>query len=256
MNNISPLALIHEGAVIGDGNTIGPFCVIDSNVVIGNNNVLYNAVTVHAGTRLGNNNEIFPGASIGTKPQDLKYRGESTLCVIGDNNSIRENVTLSRGTASKGQSSLGSGNLIMENAHVAHDCKVGNGCIIGGSTKIAGEVTIDDYAVISACVLVHQFGRIGSYVMIQGGTRFSMDIPPYVTIGKEPARYAGLNVIGLRRHGFSEERINLIHEAYRLYYAAPIKSEAIEQIKTLGSNTDLDYIISFIESSQRGIIRG
>ncbi len=255
-NNISPLAIVHPEAKIGKGNIIGPFCMINKDVEIGDNNTLFSHIILHNGLRMGNNNEVFPGASLATKPQDLKYRGETTYCFIGNSNSIRENVTLSRGTASKGKTVIGNDCLLMENTHIAHDCIVGDGCIIGGSTKIAGEVTIDAYAVISACVLVHQFGRIGSYVMIQGGTRFSMDIPPFVTVGKEPARYYGLNLVGLRRHNFSEERINLIHEAYRIYYSATLKNEAIEQMRALGKSDDLDYIISFIESSQRGIIRG
>ncbi len=256
MNEISPLAVVDPRARLGEGNVIGPFCVIGADVEIGNDNKLLSHVILHDGLRMGNGNEVFPGASLATKPQDLKYRGETTYCFVGDNNSIRENVTLSRGTASKGRSVIGNGNLLMENVHVAHDCVMGNGCVIGGSTKMAGEVTVDDYAVISAEVLVHQFVRIGSYVMIQGGTRFSMDIPPFVTVGKEPARYYGLNVVGLRRHNFDEERINLIHEVYRIYYSATLKSEALEQIKALGESQDIDYILSFIEASQRGIIKG
>ena len=160
MNNISNLAYIHPEAVIGDGNTIGPFCYIDKNTVIGNNNTLLNNVTIHFGARIGDNNEIFPGASLSTKPQDLKFRGEETLCEIGSNNSIRENVTISRGTASKGITKVGSNNLLMENMHIAHDCVVGSGCIIGNSTKFAGEVTVDDNAIISASVLCHQFCHI------------------------------------------------------------------------------------------------
>ena len=134
-NQIHPLAVIDPEAKLGDNNIIGPFCVIDKNVVIGDNNKLFNSVTLHFGTRLGNNNEIFPGASISTKPQDLKFQGEETTCEIGDNNSIRENVTISRGTASKGKTTVGNGNLLMENMHIGHDCEIGNGCIIGNSTK-------------------------------------------------------------------------------------------------------------------------
>ncbi|MDO4195484.1 MAG: acyl-ACP--UDP-N-acetylglucosamine O-acyltransferase [Prevotellaceae bacterium] len=255
MNNISPLAYVHPEAVLGDGNTIGPFCVINKDVVIGDNNTLVNSVTLHEGTRMGSGNEIFPGASISTKPQDLKFRGEVTTCEIGDNNSIRENVTLSRGTASRGKTVIGNGNLLMENMHVAHDCVVGNGCIIGNSTKIAGEVEIDDFAILSACVLVHQFTHIGSYVMIQGGAKLPMDVPPYVIIGKEPSRYCGLNLVGLRRRGFAPERIDKIHEAYRLIYSKGLRSEAIAAIKELGMNEDLEYIVNFVENSQRGIMK-
>ena len=184
MNQISPSAYIHPEAKLGDNNIIGPFCYIDKDTVIGDNNVFQNSVTINIGARIGNGNEIFPGASISTKPQDLKFRGEQTTCEIGDNNSIRENVTISRGTASKGKTVVGSNNLLMENMHVAHDCVIGNGCIIGNSTKFAGEVIVDDFAIISAVVLCHQFCHIGSYVMIQGGCRFSQDIPRFVIAGK------------------------------------------------------------------------
>ena len=256
MNQISPLAFVHPEAKLGDNNIIGPFCYIDRNTVIGDNNVMQNSVTIHAGARLGNNNEIFPGASIATKPQDLKYRGEETLCEVGDNNSIRENVTISRGTASKGTTIVGNNNLLMENMHVAHDCVLGNNIIVGNSTKFAGEVEVDDNAIISAVVLCHQFCKIGGYVMIQGGCRFSQDIPPYVIAGKEPTRYCGLNLVGLRRRGFSNELITLIHDAYRLLYSKGVLSEGIEEIKrNLQITPEIQYIIDFVSSSKRDIIR-
>lgn len=256
MNQISPLAYIHPEAQLGDGNIIGPFCYIDKNTIIGDNNTFQNSVTINYGARIGNNNEIFPGASISTKPQDLKFKGEDTICVIGDNNSIRENVTISRGTASKGETIVGNNNLLMENMHVAHDCVVGNGCIIGNSTKFAGEVIVDDNAIISATVLCHQFCRIGGFVMIQGGSRTSQDIPPYIIAGKEPIRYAGVNLIGLRRRGFDNELIQLIHEAYRLLYSKGVLAEGIEEIKqNLKITPEIQYIIDFVSTSKRGIIR-
>jgi UDP-N-acetylglucosamine acyltransferase len=256
MNQISPLAYIHPEAKIGDGNIIGPFCYIDKNTVIGDNNTFQNSVTINYGARIGNNNEFFPGASISTKPQDLKFKGEDTICIVGDNNSIRENVTISRGTASKGETIVGNNNLLMENMHVAHDCVVGNGCIIGNSTKFAGEVIVDDNAIISATVLCHQFCRIGGYVMIQGGSRTSQDIPPYIIAGKEPIRYAGVNLIGLRRRGFDNELIQLIHEAYRLLYSKGVLAEGIEEIKqNLIITPEIQYIIDFVSTSKRGIIR-
>ncbi len=256
MNQISPLAYVHPEAKLGDGNIIGPFCYIDKDTVIGDNNVLQNSVTLNVGTRLGNNNEIFPGASISTKPQDLKFRGEDSTCEIGNNNSIRENVTISRGTASKGKTVVGSNCLLMENMHVAHDCVLGNNLIIGNSTKFAGEVTVDDNAIVSAAVLTHQFCHIGGYVMIQGGCRFSLDIPPYVIAGKEPTRFAGLNLVGLRRRGFSNDLIQHIHEAYRLLYSKGVLKEGLQEIKnTLQITPEIQYIIDFVESSKRGIIR-
>lgn len=256
MNQISPLAFVHPEAKIGDNNIIGPFCFIDKNTVIGNNNMMQNSVTINFGARIGNSNEIFPGASISTKPQDLKFKGEETLCEVGNNNSIRENVTISRGTFSKGITKVGNNNLLMENMHIAHDCFFGNNLIIGNSTKFAGEVTVDDNAIISAEVLCHQFCRIGGYVMIQGGSRFSQDIPPYIIAGKEPIRYAGINIIGLRRHGFSNELIELIHNAYRLLYSKGIKEEGVQEIrKNLPLTPEIQYIIDFVESSERGIIK-
>ena len=250
------MAFVDPEAKLGDNNIIGPFCDIDKNTVIGDNNKFYNSVTVHAGARIGNNNEFFPGASISTKPQDLKYRGEDTLCEIGDNNSVRENVTISRGTASKGTTIVGSNNLLMENMHVAHDCVLGNGLIIGNSTKFAGEVTVDDNAIISAVVLSHQFCRIGGYVMIQGGSRFSQDIPPYLIAGKEPTRYCGINIVGLRRRGFSNETIDIIHDTYRTIYANGIIKDGIQEARAKYPGVkEVEYICSFIENSKRGIIR-
>lgn len=256
MNQISPLAFVHPEAKLGDNNIIGPFCYIDRNTVIGNNNVLQNSVTIHVGARIGDGNEIFPGASISTKPQDLKFRGEETTCEVGNNNSIRENVTISRGTASKGKTVVGSNNLLMECVHVAHDCELGSGLIIGNSTKFAGEVVVDDNAIVSANVLVHQFCHIGGYVMIQGGCRFSQDIPPYVIAGKEPTKYCGLNLVGLRRRGFSNELITKLHDAYRLLYSKGILKEGLEEIKAnMEVTPEIQYLIDFVTTSKQGIIR-
>ena len=256
MNQISPLAFVHPEAKLGDNNIIGPFCYIDRDTVIGNNNVFQNSVTIHVGARIGDGNEIFPGASISTKPQDLKFRGEETTCEVGNNNSIRENVTISRGTASKGKTVVGSNNLLMECVHVAHDCELGSGLIIGNSTKFAGEVVVDDNAIVSANVLVHQFCHIGGYVMIQGGCRFSQDIPPYVIAGKEPTKYCGLNLVGLRRRGFSNELITKLHDAYRLLSSKGILKEGLEEIKAnMEVTPEIQYLIDFVTTSKRGIIR-
>ena len=181
----------------------------------------------------------------------------TATCQIGDNNSIRENVTISRGTASKGVTIVGSNNLLMENMHIAHDCVIGSNCIIGNSTKFAGEVVVDDFAIISASVLIHQFCRIGSYVMIQGGSRTSQDVPPFIVAGKEPIRYAGVNLVGLRRRGFSAETIQQIHDAYRLLYQSTnTRSDAIRLIKEIIPQTpEIEYIVNFVENSQRGIIK-
>ncbi|MCF0202379.1 MAG: acyl-ACP--UDP-N-acetylglucosamine O-acyltransferase [Bacteroidaceae bacterium] len=256
MNQIHPLAVVHPDAKLGDNNIIGPFCVIEENTVIGDNNVLKNSVTLHYGARIGSGNEFFPGASISTKPQDLKFRGEDTLCVIGDNNSIRENVTISRGTASKGRTQVGNGNLLMENMHIGHDCTIGNGCIIGNSTKFAGEVVIDDYAIISACVLVHQFCHVGGYGLVQGGCRFSVDVPPYIIVGKEPAHYCGVNLVGLRRRQFPNETITAIHDAYRTLYGAATLQEGIDALEAFTDRPkEVDNILNFVKNSKRGVMR-
>lgn len=257
MSKISPLAFIDPSAKVGENCEIGPFCFIDKNVVIGDNNKLMPSVTIMEGTRMGNGNTLFPGAVIGAVPQDLKFRGEETTTEIGNNNTIRENVTIHRGTASKGKTVVGSNNLIMENAHIAHDCEVGSGIIMGNSTKLAGEVVVDDNAIISAVVLVHQFCRIGGYTMVQGGSRTSKDIPPFIIGGKEPIAYCGLNIVGLRRRGFAPELIENIHNAYRLIYNSNLTvAEAIERIKAeVPMSKEIEYILEFVSSSQRGIIR-
>ena len=213
---ISPLAYIDPEAKIGQNVEIGPFTFIDKNVVIGDDNVIMSNVNILYGARIGNGNVIFPGAVVSAIPQDLKFHGEETTAEIGNNNRIRENVTINRGTSAKGRTIVGNDNLLMESVHVAHDVIVGNRCIIGNSTKMGGDVVIDDDAIVSANVLMHQFCHIGSFVMIQGGCRFSKDIPPYIIAGREPIEYSGINLIGLRRHRFSNELIENIHNAYRL----------------------------------------
>ena len=254
---ISPLAYIHPEAQIGENVEIGPFVYIDKNVVIGDNNIIMPNANILYGARIGNNNRIFPGAVIGAVPQDLNFKGEETTAEVGDNNTIRENVTINRGTAAKGKTVVGSDNLLMEGVHVAHDAIIGNGCIIGNSTKFAGEIIIDDYSIISASVLMHQFCRVGGYGMIQGGSRFSKDIPPFIIAGRDPIAYCGINIVGLRRRGFSNELIENIHNAYRIIYnSGKNTAEALEQVKQeVPMSPEIEYIISFIENSQRGIIR-
>ena len=257
MSNISPMAFIHPEAVIGENCEIGPFCYIDKNVVIGNDNRLMNSVTLLSGTRLGNHNVVFPGAVIGAIPQDLKFRGEETTAEIGDNNTIRENVTINRGTAAKNLTVVGNNNLLMEGMHIAHDVIVGNQCIIGNSTKIAGEVIVDDCAIISANVLIHQFCHIGSYVMVGGGTRTGQDIPPFVMAAREPVAYCGLNLVGLRRRGFSAELIENIHNTYRLLYQREkLREECLAEIRAeVPMSKEIEYILDFVTSSKRGIIK-
>ncbi len=254
---ISPLAYIHPEAKIGENVEIGPFCYIDKNVEIGDNNTLMNSVTILSGARIGTGNIFFPGAVISAIPQDLKFRGEETLAIIGDNNKIRENVTINRGTASKGQTIVGSGNLFMEGCHIAHDDIIGNDIIIGNCTKLAGEVNVDDHAILSACVLVHQFTRIGGYTMVGGGTRCPQSIVPYSICAREPATYCGLNIVGLRRRGFEREVINTIHEAYRIIFQGGMtQADALATVRReLPATPEIQYILDFIEDTkQRGFI--
>ncbi len=254
---ISPLAYIDPEAKIGENCEIGPFVFIDKNVVIGDNNTIMPHANILYGSRIGNGNRIFPGAVIGAIPQDLKFRGEETTAEIGDNNTIRENVTINRGTAAKGRTKVGSNNLLMEGVHVAHDATLGSGCIIGNSTKMAGEIVIDDNTIMSANCLMHQFCRVGGYTMVQGGSRFSKDIPPFIIAAREPIAYSGINIVGLRRRGFSNELIENIHNAYRLIYQSGLNvTDALKEIqKTIPMSIEIEYIISFIQSSERGLIR-
>ena len=242
---ISPLAYIDPEAQIGQNVEIAPFVFIDRNVVIGDNNKIMSGAKILYGSRIGQGNTIFPGAVIGAIPQDLKFRGEETTAEVGDNNLIRENVTINRGTAAKGKTVVGNNNL-------------GNGCIIGNSTKMAGEIVIDDNSIISASVLMHQFCRVGGYGMIQGGCRFSKDVPPYIIAGREPICYAGINIVGLRRRGFSNETIEQIHNAYRIIYQSDLNiTNALAKIEAeMEMTPEISYIVEFIRSSQRGIIPG
>ncbi|MDD6123525.1 MAG: acyl-ACP--UDP-N-acetylglucosamine O-acyltransferase [Bacteroidales bacterium] len=254
---ISPLAFVHPEARIGEGCEIGPFCYIDKNVTIGSNNRLMNSVTLLSGTRMGDGNTVFPGAVIGAVPQDLKFKGEESTAEVGNNNTIRENVTINRGTAAKGKTVVGSDNLLMEGMHVAHDVVIGNGCIIGNATKLAGEVVVDDFAIISASVLVHQFCHIGSYVMVGGGTRTGQDVPPFTMAAREPVAYCGLNIVGLRRRGFAPELIENIHNAYRLLYQrGKLREECLQEIReTVPMSPEINYILDFVTNSKRGIIK-
>ena len=257
MSKISPLAYIHPEAIIGENCEIGPFCYIDKGVVIGDNNTLMNSVTVLYGARIGNGNIFFPGAVISAIPQDLKFQGEDTTAEIGDNNKIRENVTINCGTAAKGKTIVGNNNLLMEGMHVAHDVLIGDGCIFGNSTKLAGEVVVDDNAILSASVLIHQFCRIGGYTMVGGGTRSSQDIPPYSLIARDPAAFCGLNTVGLRRRNFDREIINNIHQTYQIILQGTGKlNELLLRVEQeIPMSPEIQYILDFIRSSKRGFIR-
>ncbi|MDE7024418.1 MAG: acyl-ACP--UDP-N-acetylglucosamine O-acyltransferase [Paramuribaculum sp.] len=253
-----PLAYIHPAAKIAPSVVIDPFVTIEQNVEIGEGTRIGSNVTIMEGARIGKNCTIFPGAVISGIPQDLKFRGEDTLAIIGDNTTIRECVTVNRGTAAKGKTVVGSNCLIMAYSHIAHDCVVGDNVIISNATQIAGEVVVDNFAVIGGGTLIHQFCHIGPHVMIQGGALVNKDIPPYVKAAREPIAYAGVNSIGLRRRGFTSEVIRDIQEIYRYLYLSGLNNtDAVERIEAeLPATKERDEIIMFVRNSKRGIIRG
>ncbi len=253
-----PLAYVHPDAKIAENVVIEPFVSIDRDVVIGEGTRIGSSVTILPGTRIGKNCNIFPGAVIGAIPQDLKFRGEYTTVEIGDNNTIREYVTINRGTASKGKTIVGNNNLLMAYVHIAHDCHLGNYLILGNNTQLAGEVIIDDWAIISGMTGIHQFCRLGSHVMIGGGSLVRKDVPPYIKAGREPLAYVGINSIGLRRRNFSNDKIREIQDIYRYIYQKGLNtSQAIEVIEAeMPATQERDDILLFIKDSKRGIIRG
>ncbi len=253
-----PLAYVHPAAKIAPSVVIDPFVTIDQNVEIGEGTRIGSNVTIMEGARIGKNCTIFPGAVISAVPQDLKFRGEDTVAIIGDNTTIRECVTINRGTAAKGKTVVGNNCLIMAYSHVAHDCVIGDNVIMSNATQIAGEVVVDNYAVIGGGALIHQFCHIGPHVMIQGGALVNKDIPPYVKAAREPIAYAGVNSIGLRRRNFSNETIREIQEIYRYLYLSGLNNtDAVERIEAeLPATKERDEIILFVRNSKRGIIRG
>jgi UDP-N-acetylglucosamine acyltransferase len=254
----SPLAIIHPEAIIGKNVTIGPFTVIEQDVVIGDNCHIYPHTTILSGARIGAGCQLFPGAVIAGIPQDLKFAGEDSTAEIGDHTTIRECVTINRGTKSKGKTVVGSHCLIMAYSHVAHDCVLKDNIILGNASQIAGEVTIDDYAIVSGGSLVHQFVRISQHVMIQGGSRVGKDIPPYTLIGRDPITYCGINIVGLRRRGFTNQQVYLIQDIYRTLYTRGLNNtEALKAIETeYEPSIERDLILNFIKSSERGIVKG
>lgn len=255
---IHPIAQIHPDAKIDPSVEIGPFVTIAGDVEIGPNCHIGSNVTIMDGARIGSNVTIFPGAVISAIPQDLKFKGEKTVAIIGDNTTLRECVTVNRGTAARGFTKVGNNCLIMAYSHVAHDCVVGNSVIISNATQLAGEVVVDDFAVIGGGTLVHQFCHLGTHVMIQGGALINKDIPPFVKAAREPISYTGVNSIGLRRRGFTSDQIRDIQEVYRYLYLSRLNvTDAVERIEAeLPATSERDEIIMFIKNSKRGIIRG
>ena len=253
-----PLAYIHPDAKIAPTVVIEPFVTIDKNVVIGEGTRIGSNVTILEGVRIGKNCTIFPGAVIGAVPQDLKFQGEDSLAIIGDNTTLREFVTVNRGTASKGKTIVGSNCLLMAYCHVAHDCVIGDNVIMSNACQLAGEVEIDDYAILGGGTMIHQFSRIGAHTMLQGGSKVTKDVPPFITAGRDPLSYAGVNSIGLRRRGYTHEQIRDIQDVYRFIYQSGMNtSHSVERVQAeLPATKERDEILQFIKNSPRGIIKG
>jgi UDP-N-acetylglucosamine acyltransferase len=254
---ISNLAFIHPEAKIGKDVIIEPFAFIAGNVYIGDGTWIGPNSTILDGARIGKNCKIFPSAVVSGIPQDLKFRGEKSTVELGDNTTVRECATVNRGTAAVGRTIIGKNCLLMAYSHVGHDCAIGNNVIIGNSTALAGEVDIDDWAILSAGTMVHQFAHIGGHVMIGGGAKVRIDVPPYIKADRDPLSFLGLNLVGLTRRGFEKERINEIHEIYRAIYQRGMNfSQALEFVeKEFKPSSDRDYILDFIRKSERGIIK-
>ena len=253
-----PLSFVHSGAKIDKSVVIEPFVTIESNVVIGKGTWIGSNVTIMEGARIGENCRIFPGAVISAIPQDLKFNGEDSIVEIGDNTTIRECATVNRGTSATGKTIIGKNCLLMAYSHIAHDCNIGDNCVIVNGVALAGHVTIGDFAILGGNSAVHQFVTIGRYTMISGGSLVRKDVPPFVKAAREPLSYIGINSIGLRRRGFTEEKINEIQDIYRiLFQKKNNNSQAILKIEAeLKSTPERDEIISFIKNSGRGIMKG
>lgn len=258
MMDATKFAYVNPNAKIGKDVVIEPFAYIDDNVEIGDGCKIMTHAVILSGAKLGRGCTVFPGAVVGGIPQDLKFRGEETTAEIGDHTTIRECATVNRGTASKGKTVVGNNCLIMAYSHVAHDCLLGNNVILGNACQIAGEVQIADWAILSGGCLIHQFCRVGEHVIVQGGSRSPKDIPPYVTAGREPISFAGINLIGLRRRNFSPAQIQIIQECYRIIYQSGLNfSQAVERIQdNIEPTLERDTVLNFLKTSQRGIVRG
>ena len=253
-----PLAYVHPQAKIAKNVVIEPFVNIEKNVEIGEGTWIGSHVTIMEGARIGKNCRIFPGAVISAIPQDLKFDGEETLAIIGDNTTVRECVTVNRGTKDKFQTVVGNNCLLMAYVHVAHDCIIGNNVILANAVQLAGHVTIGDWAIVGGLSAVHQFVNIGQHAMISGGSLVRMDVPPYTKAAREPLSYEGVNSIGLRRRGYSSEKIGEIQELYRVIFIRGYNTgKAVKIIETeLPATKERDEIVSFIENSHRGIMKG
>lgn len=257
MTKIHTTSLVSPKAEISEDVEIGPFSVIEDDVIIGKGTKIYNNVSIFKGTRLGENNIIFPGAVIAALPQDLKYSGEYTEVFIGNNNTIRECVTINLATKDSKKTIIGDNCLFMAYSHVAHDCFIGNGCILANSVALGGHVHLEDFVRIGGLVGIHQFVKIGRHCMIGASSYISKDVPPFSLFSGHPLLYGGLNLVGLKRNNFSEETLNLLKKAYNLLYNSGLNtSQAIEKIENeLPPTDELIHLVQFIKSSKRGITK-
>ena len=253
-----PLSSVHPEARIGQNVIIEPFSTISKDVVIGDGTWIGPNVTVMDGARIGKNCRIFPGAVISGIPQDLKFKGEITTAEVGDNTTIRECVTLNRGTVDKYKTVIGSNCLIMAYAHIGHDSIIGNYCILGNTTQLAGHVVIADYTIFGGACAVQQFSKVGAHAYIGGGSLVRKDVPPYTKAAREPLAYAGVNTVGLRRRGYSSEKIAEIQEIYRYLFLKGLNnSKALDLIeRELPKSDERDLIVNFIKDSERGVMKG
>jgi len=254
---IHPHTYIHPNAKLATNVKIDPFTVIHQNVEIGEGTWIGSNVTIMEGARIGKNCRIFPGAVLSAIPQDLKYDGEDTTIQIGDNTTIREFVTINRGSNDRWTTKVGNNCLIMAYSHLAHDCIIGNNCIISNNTQVAGHVVVGDWAILAGMCAIHQFVQIGQHAFVSGGSLVSKDVPPYIKAARTPLSYAGVNSVGLKRRGFSIERINHILDIYRCIYNKGMNtSQALEFIEEeLPASDERDDILTFVRESGRGIIK-
>lgn len=253
---ISPLAYVDPSAKLGNNVTVHPFAYIDKDVEIGDDNVIMPYASLMRGTRMGKGNTVYQGAVIAAIPQDFAYKGEETIARIGDNNIIRENAVIIRGTHSDHETSVGNNNFIMTGARLSHDVVVGNGCIIGNGSQISGNCIVYDYAILTSNVLMQGGTRLGTYSVVQGGCSFVKDIPPYIVAAHDPIEFYSINTIVLEHCGFSDTLIKHIAQAYRILYKANTSQhDALIRIREQVPNSaEINNIISFVESSKLGII--
>ena len=255
---IQPLSYVHPNAKIADNVVIDPFVTIGKNVEIGKGSWIGSNVAIMEGARIGEDCRVFPGAVISAIPQDLKFEGEKSVAIIGNNTTVRECATINRGTSVTGKTEVGDNCLIMAYAHIAHDCKIGDNCIIVNSVALGGHVTIGDYAIIGGLSAIHQFVSVGKHAMVSGGSLVRKDVPPYIKAAREPLSFVGINSIGLRRRGFSDAKIKEIQDIFRiLYQNNNNNTQALLKIETeIDASPERDEIISFIQNSGRGIMKG